>query len=241
MVTSTTDMSTLISATRSTLSLMMKGSILIETSSGLPEPIFFHYNPESYTVTKSVSWDDKPSAPGEDASRATLKGVQSTTLSLKGLLFDTYEENGIGGDVRKYTNKLFKLVQNDSSQNPERPPFCWFSWGFESGSVKNTEFKAFVEQVSVTFVLFLADGTPCRAKVDLDLKQAPEANPGQNPTTQGTYGNKVHVVKPGESLSFIAYMYYRDPTVWRILADANRLHNPLDIRPGDALEIVPVE
>ena len=232
-------MSALASMTSAAMAMMFKGSIMMETST-IPEFIYFHYNPESYTVTKSAEWEDKPAPPGENASRASFTGVKSTELKLDGLVFDTYESL-LGTDVRYYTNKLFKLVQNDSSLDPERPPFCWFNWGFESGAVKNTEFKAYVTDVSVEYILFQSDGTPCRAKANLTLKQAPEDSPGQNPTTQGTYGNRVHLVKPGESLAYITYMYYGDSTVWRILADANGINNPLNIKAGDTLEIVPVE
>ena len=75
----------------------------------------------------------------------------------------------------------------------------------------------------------------------MTLTEVSTGNAGQNPTTQGTYGDKVHIVKPGETLSLISHMYYDSSTEWRVLADANRLNNPLDIRPGQYLEIVPLE
>lgn len=198
------------------------------------ETIAFLYNPSTYSVTKSAEWADAGSSEGENAGRHTFKSVKSSEINFT-LFFDTYE---YGTDVRKHTDKLFKLVKIDPS-NKERPPLCKFHWGKDPGG--NSEFLSFVTQVKVTYSLFLMDGTPVRAEADMTLTEVSTENVGQNPTTQGTYGDKVHIVKPGETLSLISHMYYGSSTEWRVLADANQLTNPLDIRPGQYLEIVPLE
>jgi hypothetical protein len=239
MVTSTSLVSSDLSLDRSGLDQMMKGAIIIEGKDGrVPEQIHFHYNPSSYSVSKKADWGEHGTAPGENAERFTFNSVKSAELTLNNLIFDSYD---IGGDVRKTTDKLFKLVQIDKNETPPRPPYCRFSWGNDSGKVKNTEFKAFVGQVDVEFILFLMRGTPCRAKVSLMLKEISDTKPGQNPTTQGTYGNQIHLVKPGETLNFISNIYYGTPSMWRLLADANGLSDPTNIRVGEPIEIVPIE
>jgi nucleoid-associated protein YgaU len=217
----------LITAAR-TLALQ-KGEILVTGGETIP----FLYNPSAYSVTKSAKWSSEGSSEGEDAGRHTFKSVESSEVEFT-LFFDTYEYKS---DVRRHTDKLFKLVKIDP--NKKRPPLCRFHWGKDPGG--NSEFEAFVENVKVTYSLFLMDGTPVRAEATINLKEVSTGKVGQNPTTQGTYGDKVHIVKPGETLSLIAHMYYGSSTEWRILADANRLTNPLDIRPGQYLEIVPLE
>lgn len=240
MVNKSLESRTLSSNMTNTLSNMQKGSIVIDSKKAT-KSVFFHYNPTEYTVKKSVTWDGKPAAKGENAQRATFQGVESTTLTLNNLLFDSYQEDDTGVDVRRYTNELFKLVQVDPDLDPPRPPFCRFNWGSESGSIKNTEFKAYVNEVSVQYILFLPDGTPCRAKASLTLTQVPDSNPGQNPTTEGTYGNKYHVVQPGDTLAYIAYQHYGQSGLWRLIADSNGISDPLKISVGDYLEIVPSE
>jgi len=230
MVSGYTAAASLVSAAR--YLMLAKGEIVVDTTPVKTIP--FLYNPSSYSVKKEAEWSEEGSSEGEDAGRHTFKYVKSSEINFN-LFFDTYE---YGTDVREYTDKLFELVKIDS-KNKERPPLCRFHWGKDPGG--NSEFQAFVKVVEVTYSLFLMDGTPVRAEAEMTLIEVSTGKAGQNPTTQGTYGDKVHIVKPGETLSLISHMHYGSSTEWRILADANRLTNPLDIRPGQYLEIVPLE
>ena len=49
----------------------------------------------------------------------------------------------------------------------------------------------------------------------------------------------IHVVKPGESLSQIAGIYYDDIQAWPTIALANNIKNPDLIQPGQRLAIPP--
>ena len=235
MVTGVTAAASLMSAAR--MLMLEKGEITVENAI---LPIKFSYNPASYSVKKETEWTANGSSDGDDAERYTFKSVKSSTVTFT-LFFDTYE---YGTDVRYYTDQLFNLVKVDpktkkTPTDKARPPLCKFHWGKDPGG--NSEFLSFVTQVKVTYSLFLMDGTPVRAEADMTLTEVSTENVGQNPTTQGTYGDKVHIVKPGETLSLISHMYYGSSTEWRVLADANSLTNPLDISPGQYLEIVPLE
>lgn len=44
-------------------------------------------------------------------------------------------------------------------------------------------------------------------------------------------------VQPGDRLEHIAYQYYRDPALWRLLAHANDLSDPLRVQTGQTLRI----
>ncbi len=48
---------------------------------------------------------------------------------------------------------------------------------------------------------------------------------------------KTHTVERGETLSAIAADEYRDPTLWRAIADANRIDNPRQLVAGQVLII----
>jgi nucleoid-associated protein YgaU len=59
----------------------------------------------------------------------------------------------------------------------------------------------------------------------------------QNPTSGTDPGRRVHVVREGDRIDLIAYDYYKDAFVWRLIADANRLTDPSNLQPGAVLEI----
>ena len=171
---------------------------------------------------------------GMNVPRREFTSGGATALSLE-LFFDTYEA---GTDVRDYTNKVFNLAKIssktvDKETGRGRPPKCMFSWG------KTFNFPAVVTSVSINYTLFLSDGTPVRAKVSVSLEEAEdeEQQSPQNPTTQGTLGHKVYTVKPGDTIDRIAYSEYGNSALWRSIADANDLDNPMDLRPGQILAI----
>ena len=200
------------------------------------ERIEFLFNPTEYSLSKSNNWDSVAII-GFDVPPTEFQGGQPTSLSLD-LLFDTYERDE---DVRVYTDKVFALskISKETRQNSQRgrPPRVLFNWG------RVFSFQAVITSLSITYTLFRSDGTPVRAKMQLSLQECEDASqqPPQNPTSQGTFGNKVHVVKPGDTIALIAAMEYGDSNTWRVIADANDLDDPKDLRPGTVLEIVPLE
>jgi nucleoid-associated protein YgaU len=44
-------------------------------------------------------------------------------------------------------------------------------------------------------------------------------------------------VKIGDTLSGIAGMFYKDPRLWRPIAQRNDVENPRDLQPGQVLTI----
>src|SRR6266498_2257597 len=59
----------------------------------------------------------------------------------------------------------------------------------------------------------------------------------QNPTSGGVGGERVWRVNAGDTLAWIAYQEYGDSTLWRPIADANRLTNVRRLTPGTMLVI----
>lgn len=200
------------------------------------ERIEFLFNPTEYSLTKANNWDAEAII-GFDVPPTEFQGGDPTTLDLE-LFFDTYEKQE---DVRNYTDKVFALtkISDETRQNSERgrPPRVMFNWG------RVFSFQAVITELSVTYTLFLSDGTPVRASMELSLQECDDATQmdPQNPTSQGTYGNRVHLVKPGETIDLIANMEYGDSKAWRLIADANGLDDPKNLPAGTILEIVPLE
>lgn len=49
--------------------------------------------------------------------------------------------------------------------------------------------------------------------------------------------DKLYIVIQGDTITSIAYRFYRIPQYWFIIADANNLINPFNIEMGDSLII----
>jgi hypothetical protein len=186
------------------------------------------FRPSQISLSKSAGWSDKATE-NNNVPMPTFSGGQAASMSLD-LFFDTTDT---GADVRQYTDKLLKLtIKHDADT---QPPLCRFVWG------NLTSFLAYVPSVSVTFSMFLGNGTPIRAEAKLTLKQYQDETlfAAQNPTSRSE-ARKTRVVIDGETLDWIAYQEYGDPRHWRHIAATNNLADPLALRPGQILRLVPL-
>lgn len=192
------------------------------------------FNPFEYSVSKSNSFQEKPKNDADTPQGEFFKsGAQTLKLVL---LFDTYES---GADVSQVTNKMWKFMltkdQGQSAQNEKvAPPQVAFEWGV-------FKFVSYITSMTHKFTLFKNDGTPVRASVDVTFTQYTDVNdyPNQNPTSGGGPIERVWRVIAGDRLDTIAAQVYRDATRWRLIAEYNRLSNPLALRPGQQLRIPP--
>ncbi|HEX5546947.1 MAG TPA: hypothetical protein VFX24_06010 [Ktedonobacterales bacterium] len=197
-------------------------------------PIECMFNPKEYSFSKRNQWTAGKSK-GSNMPQLEFGGGQPATLQMQ-LFFDTYAE---GKDVRKeYTDSIWQLMMVDQKlKDPKnkkgRPPKVRFQWG------SAWSFDAVITSVNQKFTLFLSDGTPVRATLDVSFQQIKDAAlfPPQNPTSAGAGGERVWVVNEGDTLAWIAYKEYGDSNQWRRIADANRLTQVRRLVPGMALEI----
>jgi hypothetical protein len=190
------------------------------------------FNPFEYTVSKSNTYEEK-SRNNSNVPAVEFKkgGPQSLRLSLT---FDTYEKNE---DVSLITNKLWKFMESTTRQGSGQdakvpPPEVAFEWGV-------FRFVAVITQMTQKFTLFKVDGTPVRAKVDITFTQHIDVNdyPAQNPTSGGGPIQRVRQVIAGDRLDTIAYEMYGDAAKWRLIAEYNRINDPLALQPGQRLTI----
>jgi nucleoid-associated protein YgaU len=193
------------------------------------------FNPNAYTFERSNTWTQKP-VKGQNVPNLEFGGGSSATLTMQ-LFLDT---STTGGDVRKTTEKIRKLMDIDQNAKDMttvkgRPPMVEFRWG------QIWTFKAVITRFSEKSTLFRDDGIPIRATLDVTFLQAKEQGvyAPQNPTTQGTSGYKRWLVRDGDSIDWIAYKEYGNSAMWRYLADINNLDDPGKLRPGQVLIIAP--
>jgi hypothetical protein len=204
------------------------------------------FNPREYSFSKQNSWRES-NRKGANVSELEFGGGAPAKLTLQ-LLFDTYEShrhgdrplNAAGDDVRRYTRPLWDMMkvserQRNATTGRGQPPRVRFTWG------TMWSFEAVIESINQKFTLFLDDGTPVRATLDVTFKQTSDEGqyPRQNPTSGSQPGDRLRTVRGGETLAQIAFEEYGDPTIWRLLAEANLIEDPLRLRPGQVLVIVP--
>jgi hypothetical protein len=190
------------------------------------------FNPYEYTISKTNTFSEEP-ANDSNTPHAELSNSGPQTLKVK-LTFDTYET---GEDVTLETNKLWSFMMrsdNGSGSENERSetPQVAFEWGV-------FKFVSYITQMSQKFTLFKNDGTPVRATVDVTFTQYTDVNdyPDQNPTSGGGPNERVYRIIAGDRLDTIAGEIYRDTSKWRMIAEHNKISNPLRLQPGRILRI----
>jgi hypothetical protein len=192
------------------------------------------FNPKEYSIQKQNDWK-QGSTPAHNVPQLEFGGGKPATLQLQ-LFFDTYDSKK---DVRtEYTNKIIQLMMVDESLKDKknkkgRPPRVLFQWG------ANWSFEAVITTVKQNFTLFLSNGTPVRATLDVTFQEAKDVKerPKQNPTSGGQGGERMYRVMAGDTLGLIAYRELGDATRWRSIADANRLMSVRELTPGTVLVI----
>lgn len=196
------------------------------------------FNPNSYSIEKSVSWDSAGGAGAGATQRKfnapalTFGGGGSRTLSLE-LFYDVTESTDRDKDVRKETGKLVALTRIMADSKSPHPPVCKISWGRK---VKNSDFPftGVVTSLSQSFTLFSRTGEPLRATLKVSFVEFldPEKDLKDTDPELTTY-----VVKRGDTLAGIAAAVYGDPTQWRLIAEANRQDDPRRQQVGGVLTI----
>jgi nucleoid-associated protein YgaU len=205
------------------------------------------FNPTELTTQKGAQIAEI-NIPGIDNPILQFVRGQNERVTLE-LFFDT-TENGTGAGatpVTTRTNDFYALVKMSGKEHA--PPRCRFGWGDEfpglvnnlgEVTAKRKAFDCIVESIQQKFTLFSPDGVPLRATLSVTLreyvtlqKQLEQLN------LQSSDHTRVHVVQRGETLPYIAYTAYKNPALWRVIADANGLLNPRRLEPGTVLRLPP--
>lgn len=221
---------------------LQKLTIVYEDSTGnFPDTnqIQVQFNPEKYSLTKGVQLAEI-GIPGLDSPVLQFVRGQNEKITLE-LFYDTTEFGMVDNpiDVRQQTVQIYDLLKINSETHA--PPRCMLSWGdggqlFSFGSSLNP--RCIVESVSEEFNLFSPSGIPLRAKLTVTFREYKtiEQQLAENPK-HSSNRTKVLTVQRGQTLSFIAWTVYGDPTQWRSIADANNLENPRLLVAGSQLVI----
>lgn len=201
------------------------------------------FNPKELSVEKGNQFAEV-SIPGLPSPIYQFVRGNARTVTLD-LFFDTYEQ---GTDVRLFTDRItgwdagsmFSRLPGitrglmDIDPDLHAPPVCLFIWGAFI-------FQCIIERVSKRFTMFLPEGIPVRATLNVTLKEYREVETQvKEIALQSADLTKRWIVRQGDSLWSIASKEYGDPGEWRRIADANNIDNPGFLTPGQEL-VIPVK
>ena len=221
----------------------VRGRLEVKEGSLTGHKVEFMFNPTEYSISKANKWELKANKSG-NVPKWEFGGGDPRQLQLE-LFFDSYlpRDKVKETDVRKLTNELFNFMMIDEKLKGKnskmgQPPKCCLIWGQDT----KHQFDCYITNLQVKFTMFNTNGVPVRASATLTLKEVrdPKALLPTNPTSGGEPGNRVWLVNEGDRLDWIAFQEYGDPNQWRRIAEANRIANPLNLRPGTVLSIPPL-
>lgn len=218
---------------------------LVNTDGGT---LTFMVNPTELTISKSNSWNHTYQK-GRNVPKWEFKGGDPRQMQLE-LFFDSRlptldPDCTASSDLRPSLNKLFNFMMiDDGSQlkgaksKMSHPPKCRMQWG--EGTM-HLSFDCYVTSCSIKYTMFDESGVPTRATASLTLLEATDSDALllTNPTSRGDPGRRLWTVAEGDRLDWIAFREYGDASQWRRIAEANNLHNPLEVRPGMVLALPP--
>jgi hypothetical protein len=185
-------------------------------------PVLF--NPPEYQLERTNQFAEVE-IPGLGSSLLQFVRGNAPTLTMD-LFFDT---TGTGVDVRAHTDLVVGLTE--LNPHSHAPPRLLFLWG-------SLVFPCVLERVTQRFVYFSPAGLPLRAELavsfhgDDQLERLLAGVPLESADRA-----KGWVVRAGDTLQSIAAQEYGDPRLWRPIAAASGLDNPLTIQVGQRLTV----
>ncbi len=142
---------------------LTKAKLIVHSKlSGNPQDIEFMFNPTELAFSRQVYWNS------ERGNRSTtllpkvnFSGVEPYTFTLQNLLFDTYEKKT--SVLTEHINNIKEGV-TATATTITRPPVYILTW-------HDTYFHCVMTNLNYRLTLFLPDGTPVKAIVDISLQE----------------------------------------------------------------------
>jgi hypothetical protein len=211
----------------------LEKAVITNTITQASVPVMF--NPTEYTVSQEINYA-KAAIPG--LSQPLLQFVNGNVPALEMELFlDTNETVRISGrtiatagsDVRTLTQQITNLMNIDSTTHA--PPVVVFTWS-------SLSFTCVLARASQKFVMFLADGTPVRARLQVLFNGYNNSTTESKEVKRQTADySKSYTVAQGDTLSKIAGLVYGNPALWRPIGMNNDIDDSIELAIGQQLLI----
>lgn len=193
-------------------------------------------NPENYTQEFKIQYNDEQ---GEGTSANAQRYQKTDTEKMDfSFLFDRtgalpnspMKADGVVEDIKR-----FKELTYDFLSDIHRPPYLILTWG-------TLIFPCILESISIEYKVIKTDGTPLRAILSASFnKFVDEELRTQEEDRQSPDLTKIHTVKDGETLDWLAYRIYGDPKYYLEVAKINQIVNLQALRPGQKIVFPPLE
>jgi nucleoid-associated protein YgaU len=212
---------------------MDKATLKVVIGGNVPMSLKFQYNPEKITLEKGASWTRHQAKENESTPPPQFGSSEPATVTME-IFFDKFSLPF--GDVIEDVQTLLMWTKPCPGMTPSQPPLLAFEWG---SNEMFSGFVGFLKRVNVTYTMFRVDGAPVRATCDITLEEYPSPSWKQNPTSGGQVGYRSHVLIEGETLHSLAWSEYSRADMWRGIAEANGIDDPLRVKPGTRLLLPP--
>ena len=190
------------------------------------------FNPEQYNISRSVNYA-QISVPGLDNPILQYISGKQTTLNLT-LHFDTinpYVPTNTEEDVELLTKPIMDSLKIDGGLHS--PPSAKFEWG-------SFNFVGVITDAKQSFTMFLPSGKPIRSKMDITFVYAGSIENKKESPRESPDRTKIRPLEQDGALWRLAHTEYGDASLWRHIAKANNISNPLRCQAGQMLEIPPL-
>lgn len=202
-------------------------------------------NPEGYNRSYKIKYKEQQ-ASGTKAQQMKFDKVEPEDIDFD-FLFDktgalpgSFQASDDAGQAQERQQGIwpdlekFKKVVYDYKGEIHRPPFLKLQWG-------ELIFKCVLRDMTINFKMFRPDGTPLRATVKAKFTATVEnelrvrSENAQSPDIM-----HVRIVKEGDTLPFLCYQIYNDPSYYIKVAEFNRLRSVRRLVTGQKIVFPPI-
>ncbi|MDB5692067.1 MAG: LysM peptidoglycan-binding protein [Alphaproteobacteria bacterium] len=218
--------------------------ILSGSRAGTVIPILF--NPEQYTMDRANTFKST-AVPGLGSELIQFVNGNSTVLTMDLFLEDSFDAASLNmnqaqdelaeGVLNMLVLTRMKLLNSllEIDRTLHAPPTVRFVWG-------PLRFDAVVEKITTKATIFHSDGLPKRATLSVSFREYRSiARQLEEPRRESADKTKRRQVDAAESLWLIAEHEYGDSRAWRHIAEQSDVDDPRALKPGDWLQVPPLE
>lgn len=189
------------------------------------------FNPSEYSVSLTNNWREVPGS-----HQQFFEGQGSGDFSLELILDGTGVSEsgfttGFGFNVKTVKERIKKFLEVCYIINGDlhRANYVKVAWGEFS-------FVGYLNNVNVTYTLFDASGKPLRAKLNVTFKVKNDKPLLSSPDL--THTREVH---DGDTLPLLSKEIYGSSRYYLFIAEANKLDDFRNLKPGTKLYFPPLE
>jgi Contractile injection system tube protein len=152
----------------------LEKATLMPATGETAKKIEFMFNPTELKFSRSVNIEQSAGSHTDTGqNRTSFKHPNPYELNISNIMLDTYEnaagQRSVLQPLKPFTDAVAYATGGDGQAR--RPPVYLFTWG------QNTYLRCFIKSCNFRLTMFLPDGTPVRAVIDLSLEQVDDSMP----------------------------------------------------------------